>query len=62
MTQMALAVKAGMDPQSVSAIETGRRDAYSAKVAHLARALNVSADWLLGLTDDPAPRTRSDRL
>jgi transcriptional regulator with XRE-family HTH domain len=58
MSQMDLAAAAGTDPQSVSAVETGRRDAYSARVAALARALNVSADYLLGLTDDPAPRGR----
>jgi len=58
LTQMALAILAEVDGANVSAIETGRRDASSRKVAALARALNVSADYLLGLTDDPAPRGR----
>jgi len=58
MTQMDLAYAIGADGGNVSAIETGRRDAQSTKVAALARALNVSADWLLGLTDDPQPHGR----
>lgn len=31
-------------------------------VAALAKALQVSADWLLGISDDPSPQMRIDNM
>ena len=43
--------------RSHSNILTGQRPHVSAEtVRRLVQALNVSSDYLLGLTDDPAPR------
>ena len=38
---------------NVSEIESGKKTTTSEKIAKLCRHYNVSADYLLGLTDDP---------
>ena len=38
---------------NVSEIESGKKPTTSEKIAKLCRHYNVSADYLLGLTDDP---------
>lgn len=46
------------DQKAVSAVERGR---YSLRLDGLVKAaeeLDVSTDWLLGLTDDPTPATQ----
>lgn len=39
--------------QQYSKIETGKSDIYGEKLKLLAQFYNVSADYILGLTDEP---------
>ena len=43
------------DQKAVSAVERGRSGLLMDGLAAAAKALDVSTDWLLGLTDDPTP-------
>jgi transcriptional regulator with XRE-family HTH domain len=56
LTQAALALRSGISQTAISNYELGEREMGSVAVAALARALECSADYLLGLTDDPTPR------
>jgi transcriptional regulator with XRE-family HTH domain len=52
-TQEELAVKAAVDAMTISRLERGSAKAvYADTVAALARGLGVSADYLLGLSED----------
>ncbi|MBO4953568.1 MAG: helix-turn-helix transcriptional regulator [Clostridia bacterium] len=42
--------------QQYSKIETGKSDISGEKLKRLAQFYNVSADYILGLTDDPTPQ------
>jgi len=57
MTQARLADLTGMTQGSIARIENGKaKEVESSTLIALAQALDVSADWLLGLTDvDHAP-------
>ena len=55
LTQKQLAEKMGLINYLISDYETGRRHLYDEMVARFAIALEVSADYLLGLTDKPEP-------
>ena len=56
-TQRELAQAASINSNSLARIERSEvPDPGGQSVAKLARALETSADYLLGLTDDPAPR------
>ena len=46
------------DQKAVSAVERGRNSLRLDGLVSAAEELDVSADWLLGLTDDPTPATR----
>ncbi len=54
---MDLAVQLGdrYNQQMVSHVETGRSALLLAGAVKAAQALDVSLDWLVGLTDDPTP-------
>ena len=54
-TQVDLAVALGRDRTLISHIEAGRNGLLSDGLAKAATELGVSADYLLGLTDDPTP-------
>jgi transcriptional regulator with XRE-family HTH domain len=57
MTKAQIAQKAEIRWAQLQKILTGQRPQVSAEtVRRLAQALDVSSDYLLGLTDDPAPR------
>src|SRR5262245_60454882 len=57
MTKAQIAQRADIRWAQLQKILTGQRPQVSADtVRRLAQALNVSSDYLLGLTDDPAPR------
>ena len=57
LRQGALAEKAGIDAGNLSELEHGHKpSARIETLASLAAILHVSADYLLGLTDDPTPR------
>jgi transcriptional regulator with XRE-family HTH domain len=51
LSQKALATKCGFHYQVISGIERGRQSIYAERVIELAKALGVSSDYLLGLTD-----------
>lgn len=53
-----LARDSGVNKGTISLILDGQRqNTPAAIVAKLARALNVSMDYLMGITDDPEPRS-----
>ena len=55
-TQTELAEAAGLSQNAISDYEGEKRQAGSVALAALSRALDCSADYLLGLTDDPTPQ------
>ncbi len=55
LTQKELAIAVGKDRSLLSHVEGGRKGLAYEALAVLAQALNVSVDYLLGLTDDPDP-------
>ncbi len=53
LTQEQLATLAGVNPITISRLESGSAEhAYALTLRNLARALKVSADYLLGLDDE----------
>ena len=52
-TQKELGDAIGTKANNVSEIESGKKTTTSEKIAKLCRHYHVSADYLLGLTDDP---------
>lgn len=52
LTQAELAEKAGMHPTAITHYETGRRTPSMANLRILVDALDVSADYLIGVTDE----------
>ena len=56
LTQKELALRAGGFPyQVICLIEHGKQGVSAERVAQLASALGVSADWLLGLSEVRTP-------
>lgn len=53
--QKDLAAAVGMTQASVSDIENGRKTTSFEKLALICEHYNVTADYLLGLTDEPRP-------
>jgi transcriptional regulator with XRE-family HTH domain len=60
LTQTELAERTAIPYQVLSRVEHGRQSLYVERLVELADALDVSTDYLVGRTDDPAPR-RSGR-
>ncbi|HHW45035.1 MAG TPA: helix-turn-helix transcriptional regulator [Desulfotomaculum sp.] len=60
LKQRELAEMVHVSSQTIYDIETGRRRAHAELVAQLAQALHVSADYLLGLSNDPNPHGLED--
>lgn len=54
-TQKQLAVLLDVSPNQVGEMENGRGATTLAKLARLCEHYNVTADYLLGLTDEPHP-------
>ena len=52
-TQQELAELLGIKPNQIGEMENGRKASTFAKLAQLCEHYNVSADYLLGLTDEP---------
>ena len=44
--------------QQVSLYETGQREMKASQIVALSRALNLTSDFLLGITDSPTPPKR----
>ena len=55
LSQAAVARLAGIPQTSVSHYEMGNREMGAEALGRFAQALACSADYLLGLTDDPTP-------
>ena len=62
LTQGELGQLADIDRQTIYRIEHNRQDATSKLIVRLATALAVSADYLLGLVDEPAERVKMSDL
>jgi transcriptional regulator with XRE-family HTH domain len=59
VSQTQLAAQTGLDLGNLNELEHGRKTGLRAEtLLVLAVALDVSADYLLGLTDDPTPACR----
>ncbi len=58
MVQKEVAALLGIDQRVYSNYETGKREIPARFVATLARFYATSADYILGLTDDPKPATK----
>ena len=58
--ELAAALGSRYDQAMISNVETGRRNMRFEGVVNAARALNVSIDYLAGLTDDPTPAAARD--
>lgn len=52
-TQQALGDAMGTRANNVSEMESGKKTTVSEKLAKICRHYHVSADYLLGLSDDP---------
>jgi transcriptional regulator with XRE-family HTH domain len=62
-TQQELGALAQINYTTISRIESGEaKHVYADTVRALAAALDVSSDYLLGLTDDPAPALKRPRV
>lgn len=51
ITQTKLAEMSGVTQEAISKYVNGKRGLHSYSVVMICKALNVSADWLLGLKD-----------
>ena len=54
-TQQDLADFIGAAKNSISEIESGKRTTTAEKIALICAHYRISADYLLGLSDDPSP-------
>jgi transcriptional regulator with XRE-family HTH domain len=62
LTQKQLADLCGFPYQIISRVEKGYQDLYAQRLALIAKHLNVSADYLLGLSESvETPRRRTRR-
>ena|SRR5215467_13196287 len=60
LSQPELAKQADMSVTTLNRVENAHQSLYMEKIAALATALGTTADYLLGLSDDPGkPSTRS---
>lgn len=55
-TQAALSEILGVKKNQISEIERGNRTTSAERIALICQHYGVSADYLLGLTDDPVPK------
>lgn len=56
--QAGIAELLGVTKSQISEIENGKKTTTVEKLSIICRHYNVSADYLLGLTDDPKPHKR----
>jgi transcriptional regulator with XRE-family HTH domain len=61
-TRRELAKRAGLHEQHLAKVERGDRQRIEGEtIRKLAQALHCSTDYLVGLTEDPAPATKHPR-
>ncbi|MDE7010699.1 MAG: helix-turn-helix domain-containing protein [Oscillospiraceae bacterium] len=58
-TQAELAAALGIGKSRVSEMESGKNTTTMEKLVLLCEHYNISADYLLGLSDDPRPRAQT---
>ena len=59
--QKELATRTGIPVPTLNRIERGQQSVFAERMATLARVLNVSTDYLLGLIEDPTPPRKRPR-
>jgi transcriptional regulator with XRE-family HTH domain len=59
--QKELAAVTGIPIPTLNRIERGLQSVFAERVVTLAKALGVSADYLLGITNTPVPPTKRPR-
>ena len=59
-TQKTLAQLLGVGETQISEIERGNRTTSAERIALICEHYKVSADYLLGLTDDPEPKYKAE--
>ena len=57
LSQRAIALATGITPAQISRYEAGLQSPTEDAIRKIAQFLGVSADYLLGLTDDPIPKS-----
>lgn len=62
LSQQELGDRVGMAYQAISRYEANRSEPSAETLAKMAAALEVSADYLLGLVDEPATRLQEAEL
>lgn len=62
LTQAELADRLGADTKQISRWESGNGVPHAERLVDIARILNVSVDYLLGVSDEPTIRVRVDNL
>ncbi len=62
LTQGELAEKLKIDAMQISRWEKGHKIPRSERLAEIAQVLNVSVDYLLGISDEPTIRVRVENL
>lgn len=55
LTQKELADASGLSVSAIKFFEQGRSEPNAGSIKKIAKALNVSIDYLVGRTDDPTP-------
>ena len=56
-----MAADLGGKPNQIMEMENGRKTTTLEKLALICRHYNVSADYLLGLTDEPRPLVQQEK-
>jgi len=62
LTQQDLSERANIAQRNITRYENNESDPNGETLYRIAVALDTSTDYLLGLTDDPTPPTRSPEL
>lgn len=61
-TQEQLALELNTDKKQINRWEKGESAPSAGKLADLSRVLNVSVDYLLGISDNPVPSVQLNKL
>lgn len=62
LNQQQLSELAEISQTQISRYEIGENEPTAEVIAQLAEALKTSADYLIGITDDPSPKRQIDNL
>jgi transcriptional regulator with XRE-family HTH domain len=62
LTQEQLALELETDKKQINRWENGESDPSAGRLADLSRVLNISVDYLLGISDNPSPETKLSNM